>query len=128
MSTTDLNSISGVGERNGRSCQSWAVRPMGCRFGAIAGSILGAVMWLLVASWIARDWLALAIILITSLGLFVCSLVATMRMPGRYWDTTVAMLIALVVLSFAMVNWRWAWWTQACRASVHYRSVGDIPL
>jgi RNA polymerase sigma factor (sigma-70 family) len=84
-------------------------------YGAFCGSIFGPVCWIIVIAFITKDWLTALSVLIFAVILFVISTKKCLREPGKYWRVIITDMMAIALLTLAVVNVRWGKWMKFYR-------------
>ena len=94
-------------------------------YGAFGGSIFGPVCWVFVISFISKDWLIALTVFMFAVILFVISAKICLREQGKYWRIVITDMMAIALLTFAVVNLRWGKWMEFYRDG---SSRFDMPL
>ncbi len=97
-------------------------------YGAFGGSVFGPVCWIIPTSFIARDWLAAAVVLIVACSIFLISTDICIRDQRKYWPIVIGDMIALCALNLVIVNLRWNSWMELYRRRSYYDPGIDLPL
>jgi RNA polymerase sigma factor (sigma-70 family) len=95
-------------------------------YGAFGGSIFGSVCWIFVIAFITKDWLTALFVLIFSVILFAISTKKCLRAPVKYWRVVITDMMAIALLTLAVVNLRWGKWMEIYRDGSS--SSFDMPL
>lgn len=100
----------------------------GAIYGSFGGAVFGAVCWVFPMSFIAKDWIVAAVVLLAAMTIFALSTQAAFRAPQRYYRIAIGALLGVGVLNLAVVNLRWTQWMVAYRQSSLYQPGNDLPL
>jgi len=95
-------------------------------YGAFGGSIFGSVCWIFVIAFITKDWLTALFVLIFSVILLAISTKKCLRAPVKYWRVVITDMMAIALLTLAVVNLRWGKWMEIYRDGSS--SSFDMPL
>lgn len=90
--------------------------PKGAVYGSLGGTIFGAMFWLALLAYLAKDWGGAAAVLAVSVGMFWWSARACLRGARRYFRVLTAVCAVLGGFTLALVNLRWKTWRQAAGA------------
>ncbi|MHC4791341.1 MAG: RNA polymerase sigma factor [Planctomycetota bacterium] len=97
-------------------------------YAAVGGSIFGAVCWIMPISFITRDWLVAAVVVIVASLIFVISTKKCLHNQKSHWRILIWDVIGLCVLNLVVVNVRWNQWMELYRQSSYYNPTKDISL
>lgn len=96
--------------------------------GGFAGPIFGGTAWLLVLTVLTGDWVSFGVIVGCDVLLLLGATALYRHSPQRYWSVALLTVCALLAMTFAAVNLRWAAWMDAYRRSSAYEPINDISL
>jgi RNA polymerase sigma factor (sigma-70 family) len=99
------------------------------RFGIVAATTAGSVIWMLFFAIQAGDWVGAAIVAAAMVGVAAWAGVVTREksaaMTARFF---IRHAVALGILTFVMVNWRFHTWLAAMRGISMEEAQGKAPL
>ncbi len=96
--------------------------------GSFAGPIFGGTLWLLILAGHARDWVSFGVIVVCDVLLLLGATAFYARTPQRYWSVALLTVCALLLMTLAAINFRWAAWVDAYRRSPIYDAGNDVSL
>ncbi|MBN1360227.1 MAG: sigma-70 family RNA polymerase sigma factor [Sedimentisphaerales bacterium] len=97
-------------------------------YGSFAGSTFGPSAWLLVLTWLARDWTSFAVIISCDIIIFWAATTICLRRPDRFWSAAFLAFSGLGLMTLAAVNLRWNAWMLAYRQMSSYDPINDVSL
>jgi len=117
-----------VDPRQARDASAGRPLSKGAIYGSFAGAIFGAVCWVFVISYVARDWITPFVVLAVASALFAVSTRVCLGAPRAYHRIAMGTGAGLAALNLAVINVRWEGWMVAYRQSSFYQPANDLPL
>ncbi len=84
-------------------------------YGRFAGPIFGATLWLLILAGHAGDWVSFSVIVGCDVLLLLGATALCAYSQQRYWSVALLTVCALLAMTLAAINLRWAAWVDAYR-------------
>ena len=81
-------------------------------YGVFVGCIFGPMCWLIVMSFVTKDWLISLSTVTFAVLLFVASTKICLRWRGKYWRIVITDLIGMALFTLVVVNLRWGRWVE----------------
>ncbi len=94
---------------------------------ALAGAVFGSVAWLFMMSLMARDWIAVVVVLYAVVVFFISAAICAAR-PHRLWPVFLTDVAALYVLHLLVLNLRWSRWMASFGHTGHQALYHEVSL
>jgi RNA polymerase sigma factor (sigma-70 family) len=79
-------------------------------YGGFAGTIVGAICWLLVLGIMAKDWFTAILIILAAMGIYIFSTYFCVRNPIRYYKIAILTSFCIYFLTTVVILFRWETW------------------
>jgi RNA polymerase sigma factor (sigma-70 family) len=97
-------------------------------YASFGGGIFGGTFWLMILTWLAKDWILFGLILGCDVLLWFGAVALCTRDPQRYGSLAAMVVSVLMALTLVAVNLRWTAWMRAYRQSAVYDPASDVSL